>query len=531
MKTLFTFCFVMVQILALSAQDSLVNHTPFCWYKADKNIDSIGYWQDLSIHSRHAAPLQSQAMPGTGFLNYNPCYVIQGEDKGFEIHEEFSTMKTITVIVVCKTSDSTIENSIWSAQKDTSLKIRLTTHQMQTEAFNIVYAENNKSEPLINTLTTSWKQPEANAIVDTIWIGGNSGLEFNGKIAEFIVIDDYIGKEDLQKIQTYLSIKYGITLTGSDYVLSDGTIVWSNNFNTTYNSGITGIGKDTIPGLNQKQAFSQSVNDNLAISVNTFVESNLQNNTNLNQGDFLIWGNNAEEFTFAPYDSATSSSLLSRHWMIQATGNTIRSVPTCLKFRIPDAVIDYNKLRLIISTDGIGISSTQYTLMIPVDSIDIDSNIYFKNIYWDTDSSGRDLFTLILLDEQQYQSTLQGLNNNPVVGKTSDSALDHQNNINTQGIANENGNSKFQSAEGSESITSCIIYPNPSTEKFTIELLGEKKLIERIKIFNSISELVLDKYEINKSAYTIDNPVLRKGNYIIEVFSSEKVFRLKVCVQ
>jgi hypothetical protein len=57
---------------------------------------------------------------------------------------------------------------------------------------------------------------------------------YDGKIAEVINYDGGLTLIQRQKIESYLAIKYGITLNSGaqDYIDSDGTLVWSTTTNT-----------------------------------------------------------------------------------------------------------------------------------------------------------------------------------------------------------------------------------------------------------------------------------------------------------
>ncbi|NNC46706.1 MAG: choice-of-anchor D domain-containing protein, partial [Winogradskyella sp.] len=91
---------------------------------------------------------------------------------------------------------------------------------------------------------------------------------FEGRIAEIITYsatkNDATDTSERNRIQSYLGIKYGITLapdsngTTKDYVNSDGTVIWDQSANTGFNNDIAGIGRDDASELNQKQ--SSSVN-------------------------------------------------------------------------------------------------------------------------------------------------------------------------------------------------------------------------------------------------------------------------------
>ena len=64
------------------------------------------------------------------------------------------------------------------------------------------------------------------------------------------------------KIETYLAIKYGITLdqaTAQNYTLSNTGVAWDAALAGIFNRDIAGIARDDISSLNQ--AKSQSVNN------------------------------------------------------------------------------------------------------------------------------------------------------------------------------------------------------------------------------------------------------------------------------
>ncbi len=135
---------------------------------------------------------------------------------------------------------------------------------------------------------------------------------FEGRIAEVITYSTKKTDADLtqerNRIQSYLAIKYGITLgvngTSQDYVDSAGNIIWDVNTGTpaedVFNYDIAGIGRDDDSDLLQKQ--SRSVNNALdgstrgqgvlTIGIGSIANTNnLNTNTELEDKEFLVWGN------------------------------------------------------------------------------------------------------------------------------------------------------------------------------------------------------------------------------------------------
>ena len=145
------------------------------------------------------------------------------------------------------------------------------------------------------------------------WIGRSEGWEasLNGRIAELITYKSRQTDTDLtqarNRIQSYLALKYGITLgvngTSQDYVNTDGTVIWDVDTGVpaddVFNYDIAGIGRDDASGLYQKQ--SRSVNNDLdsgsrgqgvlTMGINTIYNTNNLNPNTLNDKEYLIWGN------------------------------------------------------------------------------------------------------------------------------------------------------------------------------------------------------------------------------------------------
>ncbi|WP_185113533.1 hypothetical protein, partial [Chryseobacterium sp. CCH4-E10] len=108
--------------------------------------------------------------------------------------------------------------------------------------------------------------------------GGQPTRIVNGSIPEVIVYNTQHTGNNLSRlaIESYLGIKYGLTLTADnnnnstlnevisgliregDYIATDNTVTWSGLSNASYKNNIAGIGRDDLTALYQKQ--SQSVN-------------------------------------------------------------------------------------------------------------------------------------------------------------------------------------------------------------------------------------------------------------------------------
>tara|TARA_R110002073_G_scaffold108336_3_gene243332 strand:- start:1642 stop:6312 length:4671 start_codon:yes stop_codon:yes gene_type:complete len=191
--------------------------------------------------------------------------------------------------------------------------------------------------------------------------GGALGWKhFRGEVAEMILYPSSLSSIDKVKIQSYLGLKYGITLDASvaNYVNSSGTSIWSN---TTYWNDVFGIGMDNTGGLNQPK--SNSVNSGSGDGTGQSGKANivLSNSSSLDDGDFLLLGNNgaalSEQTTGLP-TSEIHRTRITREWKVKHTGNV-------------------GTVNMTFDLKGIclsGIFNTNYTLL-----IDEDGNGDFTN--------------------------------------------------------------------------------------------------------------------------------------------------------
>jgi hypothetical protein len=231
------------------------------------------------------------------------------------------------------------------------------------------------------------------------WLGRSQywNGSFDGRIAEVITYNSRKTDGDLtqerNRIQSYLAIKYGITLgvngTSQDYVNSNGNLIWDQSLNLGYNYDIAGIGRDDISELYQKQ--SRSVND--AIDVDGRIEgvltmgldniydtntANITSNTvKFDNREYLVWGNNGEDLNLAAstisvnMSSGISPSLttnvsfiaMKRVWKVIETGGDIPSI----KIRIPqDAIRNITppgSYYMFISSTGVFDPTADYRIM------------------------------------------------------------------------------------------------------------------------------------------------------------------------
>lgn len=179
------------------------------------------------------------------------------------------------------------------------------------------------------------------------WLGRSEGYEAaaNARIVEIISFSSRKNDGDLteerNKIQSYLAIKYGVTLgvngTSQDYVASDGSLIWDVSANSGYNYDIAGIGRDDNSDLVQKQSKSVNNSSIVALSLtNTELTNNLNSSTFNTSNEFLVWGNNGQNtntsstsitVNLGPATITTITDVMNRKWkIVETAGDDISKV-------------------------------------------------------------------------------------------------------------------------------------------------------------------------------------------------------------
>lgn len=112
-----------------------------------------------------------------------------------------------------------------------------------------------------------------------------------GDISEFLCYDVQVGNPGREQIETYLALRYGITL-GHNYVNSSGATIYA--MSGTYVNNVAGIGVQNNGRLNQRQSISSNPEGIVAIGNGTALAlTNKLNGVNFaGDGAYLIWGDN-----------------------------------------------------------------------------------------------------------------------------------------------------------------------------------------------------------------------------------------------
>ncbi len=230
-----------------------------------------------------------------------------------------------------------------------------------------------------------------------------------GDILEIITYDVRNSDIDRRKVETYLALKYGITLgvntTSLNYVNSDGTTIYPQA--AGYNTNIAGIGRDDKSELNQKQSKTEYTKDDVTMGLTT-IEATNSANTNTFAGDkrFLIWGHNNAVLTQTPpvvvdlssdIAPAIASKVdfigINRIWRVIESGGDVGTV----KVSVPKAVIAATinppgDFLMFISDSPVFSPAAEYRIM----------NLIGENLETNYDFNGTKYITFGYASERRY---------------------------------------------------------------------------------------------------------------------------------
>ncbi|MFT3702014.1 MAG: T9SS type A sorting domain-containing protein [Agriterribacter sp.] len=419
---------------------------PSAWYAADDNtlqsnadgtdlVASGAFWPDLSANSNNMFGPVSGYNPlyyktNTAYIrNYNPSVYFSADFMQSPINISGMALGALgksAVTVAQNAANATYmtytsfgvntNTNLFGLAKRATNKISLFTLANDVDETSAFYTSATASTDIIGGTLTNARLATLYAngasrgsatlaafstLLYPMYLGVYPGttLYYTGNMNEVIHYPWALSTTEQQKINSYLSIKWGITLdqtTPTAYLSADGTTTWAAD--ATYKYDITGIGRDDCSALNQLQSTSTDGNDIVTISKGSLAATNNANTSSFSGSkQFIIYGSDNGTITNLNTTNMptalTSSSLcykkIGRVWKVQATGS-VGSIQMQLgKTGLFIFNKTYYKPKLLISS-----SATDWTSATIVDLTSLTNGIaQFDNVAF----SGTQYFTIALI--------------------------------------------------------------------------------------------------------------------------------------
>lgn len=212
---------------------------------------------------------------------------------------------------------------------------------------------------------------------DTTLFGyDDAGNFYDGDIAEIILFQHSLGETflngEINTVESYLGIKYGITLNqtvdndndgtiGTDYTLSDTlSTAWEDSDNVGYNNDIAGIGRDDFYALNQKQSKSINADAIIAMGLDDIYSTNQLNPSAFPKDSIaFVWGNDngsLANWNFAEKPKGYNKMFrIEREWKVEENLGDVGLVHLeVLSSDLPAVPFAGNNLFVVIDEDGNG---------------------------------------------------------------------------------------------------------------------------------------------------------------------------------
>lgn len=329
-------------------------------------------------------------------INNNPALFFSGGTNTINNTLDLGKLTTFSLFTVCQANDTILERVIFSLENDTAAEVVLTNRRLAAlDVYRYAnYNTNMKRYPKIYSYTQN-KTTDPDMVTRRLQFGRPPRSQnlpvsaFSGIVPEVILFNRYVSPKERQKVESYLALKYGISLNQEfpvSYLNSNGEIIWDAEMNTAYSENITGIGRDDLSGLYQSVSESTQTPGVMKIGV----MGELKNNS------FLIWGDDGKPLRFV---EESGIRRLQREWKI-ATFNFGTDSLYCetneLSLSEIDPLHDEEIYWIMIDRSGTGkypFRQTDYVQCLPFSSP--GGFIKFNPVVFDADSSGNDLFTLI----------------------------------------------------------------------------------------------------------------------------------------
>ncbi|MBO9631641.1 MAG: right-handed parallel beta-helix repeat-containing protein [Chitinophagaceae bacterium] len=341
----------------------LVNAGVQFWLRADDAVSTVSSWNDFSGNDNNAtqATVANQPAINANTTNFNPGYILDGASDylSFATNAGISGTNQFTVVSVSKRASNTTTDLILGAATNATNGFGfgyVNTNQFFITATttgsivsnNVTYPVGVNTPYLLNATRAAGNAFSiyGNGIVGAsgtpawTYLGNNlnigwrtsiPGDMYHGTINEIAVYNKALNATELQQVNSYLSLKYGLTLANGtlDYIATDGiTKMWTVSKNTGYNKGIAGLGKDEATSLNQKQSVSAD-DPNITIALGgSIFPANAENPNEMEDLSFFTWASNGGVTTFTvPVTSTANATFrMGRVWKVDRTNWTDQDI-------------------------------------------------------------------------------------------------------------------------------------------------------------------------------------------------------------
>jgi hypothetical protein len=377
------FLFLLLSSLCSSAQVADSPDLPVLWLRADSCVIGGSVWKDVTGHGYDGAFFGSGPRKAVA-LNYNPAIWFNGVDDSVRVSCNLDSLSEMTYMAVFVPADD-VEEAVWGTGAALLRNTLMSTRRMYGPDSTADTLATAAHAATLATVLQTWQRNDSVAPSAAAYmVVGKGGVmpPFKGALAELLVFDRSLDVLTQVQYETYLAIKYGIPLVRGNYVSAGQVVVWDALRNKGYAGRIAGLGRESYFMLNQRKSISAVDADSLLI---------IEGMDTIGMGNYLVWGDNNKGLAL----SATPDGqlqMVGRQWLMSVSGGTASKLNTAVRFN--RGALAPNSYWLVVNPGGYAgfpVDSLSYYF---ADSLGSDSPLVYRNIHWDVDHSGKDLFGL-----------------------------------------------------------------------------------------------------------------------------------------
>jgi len=225
-------------------------------------------------------------------------------------------------------SDAGKDLLIQNTTDDMEHALRIAAYSLTLPPNTSVWGENEQA-----VVSIGQKFDSNNSVnTSTFNISDPINTAFSGYTPEFIIYNRMLSPLERSKVETYLAVKYGLTL-GKSYIGSADQLIWDLDANTGHNNRITGYGRDDQSGMFQKVSATSCEEANYFSYGSDYPSNNSGNFYNLpgpyrllvmgredaspmEDGQYVIFGDNGGALTATAPAGISGMKLMNRSWAL-----------------------------------------------------------------------------------------------------------------------------------------------------------------------------------------------------------------------
>lgn len=244
---------------------------------------------------------------------------------------------------------------------------------------------------------------------------------FNGKIPEFISFPKELSFNERNRVESYLALKYGLTLSQNrSYLNSKNVMFWDSENSGKFKNRIFGFGRDDRSGLYQLQSESTHLKDHLIGAIGEILQTNLEKqlHENIPDNSFLLFGDNGDKFELGS-ENQDRIKFCKKIWLAQRTGRGISEKSIYFKLYLSGQLTDYldnnpdETLWLLqdpfVNNTEVSDFNSSNIIYHEVVSLNANQTVgSFKDIFFDQDDNIYDQFTFGVGARMIVQANVQG---------------------------------------------------------------------------------------------------------------------------